>query len=78
MSRFGDIKLGIATFYRAYKSPGTSKGQWEAMHKHAKNYQYVPWAVLFVAFRKDKDWQWQSLLKLGLDAQVGLIIFSVQ
>lgn len=36
------------------------------------------WMVLLVAFRKDEQWQWQKLIKLGLRAEVGLIVFSVQ
>lgn len=72
----GDIKLGVNSFYNSYIRK--RNGQWSAMWKHAWGYQYPPHAVLFVALRKGKDYQWDKLLREGRKRRVFLIIFSFE
>ena len=73
----GDFKLGILTFYNEYVRGG-NRGQWQAMYRHARNHQYFPHVVVFVAFRRDKRAYWGELAELAIAERVALIIFSFQ
>lgn len=48
----GEVKLGVDSFYNAWKRK--RRGQWNAIWRHAKRKGYPPHAVLLLAFRTGK------------------------
>ena len=57
-----EVKLGIGTFYRAWKK--RQRGQWIAISRHSNRFAFPPHAVLLVAFKDGKRYHRKFLLRL--------------
>jgi hypothetical protein len=72
----GEIKLGINTFYSAWKRK--RRGQWKAVYKYAQKHTYPPHLVLVMAFNSGKRYQWKWLSQQMVSKRVAGVIISAR